>query len=170
MTSQYFSLQIMIFIIAGLSPIALEAQSEKLQTPKDQTGKTEYYLESNTSLYLELLGKGFYSINVDYRKDTSTAMSVGLQWVEDAFLPSFMYYYLYGETFRTEVGGGVSGVFTTKDGLAGIGIHGDYGYRYQKKNGLLFRINFTPFIGIPLKSSGRFMIVPWGGVSVGYSF
>lgn len=79
-----------------------------------------------------------------------------------------MYYRFRGETYRSEIGGGFSGV-VTDDGLMAVAIHGVLGYRYQKKNGPLFRIGFTPFIGIPLTSEGRFAIMPWVGISFGYS-
>jgi len=48
-------------------------------------------------------------------------------------------------------------------------VHGVFGYRYQQKNGLLFRIGFTPLMFIPFKSSGSFMTSPWVGISFGYS-
>jgi len=142
---------------------------ENKQTQEKKNSAADYFLGPSTSFYIELLGKGFYSFNVDYRKNKSRAMSLGVQWAEDAFIASFMYYRFKGERFRTEIGGGFSGVLIRDDGFAGLGIHGVYGYRYQKKNGFLFRIGFTPFIGIPFKSSGRFMIVPLVGISAGYS-
>lgn len=126
--------------------------------------------EPSTSLFLELLGKGFYSVNVDFRKTQTKAISIGLQYAEDGFWPSFMFYHFGGERFRLETGGGLSGIISKKDGLAGMGIHGVIGYRYQKKKGLLFRVGFTPFIGIPFTNSGRFAIVPLVGISLGYSF
>jgi len=146
-----------------------EMQTSKIdikQTRNHQDLKTDY-LEPSTAFYLELGGKAFYSLNVDYRRNKSEAMSLGIQQVENAFIPSLMYYRFRGETYRTEIGGGFSGIFD--DGFAGVMIHGVYGYRYQKKNGLLFRISFTPFIGIPFKSDGRFFIIPWVGISLGYS-
>jgi hypothetical protein len=124
--------------------------------------------ETSKSIYIELAGKAFLSLNVDYRISKSEAMSLGIQQVENGTIPSFMYYRFRGETYRTEIGGGFSGIFD--DGFSAIMIHGVYGYRYQKKNGLLFRIGFTPFIGIPLTSAGRFIIMPYVGVSLGYSF
>jgi len=79
-----------------------------------------------------------------------------------------MYYHFLGATYRYEIGSGFSGV-TTNEGLMGVFIHGVLGYRYQKKQGLLFRIGFTPLMGIPFTSEGRFMIMPWFGISLGYS-
>lgn len=119
---------------------------------------------------MELLGKGFYSVNVDFRKTPAKAFSIGLQYAEDGFWPSLMYYHFSGQRFRFETGGGLSGILNKDDGIAGMGIHGVVGYRYQKKKGLLFRAGFTPFVGIPFTDTGRFVIVPFVGVSIGYSF
>jgi hypothetical protein len=142
---------------------------EDLQTRKNQTIKTEFSLKPCTSFYIELLGKGFYSLNVDFRKNKSKAMSLGVQWVENTFIASFMVYHFRGETYRSELGGGLSGLITRDDGFSGIMIHGVLGYRYQINNGLLFRIDFTPFVGIPFLKTGHFVIMPWVGMSAGYS-
>jgi hypothetical protein len=125
------------------------------------------YSEPMTAFYLELLGKGFYSFNLDFRRNKSKAWSLGIQHVEGVFIASLMYYRFRGKRYRFELGGGLSGIFSGPDG--GIMIHGVLGYRYQKKKGLIFRIGFTPLIGIPLTSEGRFVIVPWVGMSLGYS-
>jgi hypothetical protein len=149
-----------------------EIQASKIdtiQTQNTQNSETDYFLEPSTAFYIELLGKGFYSLNVDFRKNKSEAMALGIQWVENAFITSFMYYRFRGETYRSEIGGGFSGIFSRDDGFAGVMIHVVLGYRYQKKNGLLFRIGFTPFIGIPFTSTGKFVIMPWVGISLGYS-
>jgi len=126
--------------------------------------------EPTTSMYLELLGKGFYSINLDFRKSEKKAFSIGVQFAEGDFIPSLMYYQFSGARYRFEKGAGLSGIISADDGLEGMMIHGVIGYRYQKKNGLLFRGGFTPFIGIPFTNDGKFVIVPFPGVSLGYSF
>jgi hypothetical protein len=141
---------------------------EELQTRKHATVETEYFLKPSTAFYVELLGKGFYSFNADFRKNRSKARGFGIQWVEDAFIPSLMLYFFKGNHFTHETGGGLSVVLTKNDGFAGLMIHGIIGYRYQKKNGPLFRIGFTPLVGIPLRSTGRFIILPWAGTSAGY--
>ncbi|MBN2088826.1 hypothetical protein JW964_04400 [candidate division KSB1 bacterium] len=146
--------------------------TEKEIVPEDNTRlnfETNDSSAPGTSFYFELMGKGFYSLNVDFRRNKSTAMSLGLQLAENAFIPSFMYYHFRGKTYRFETGGGISGILTREDGLAGMMIHGVLGYRYQKKNGLIFRAGFTPLMGIPLKSSGRFIVAPLVGISLGYS-
>ena len=162
-------LNIVFIGIVNVSFTQLYAQVENTQPSNIQNIERDNYFEPSPSCYIELGGKLWYSINIDYRSDSSTAMSLGVQLIEDSFTPSVMYFHLYGETFRTEVGGGISGIVTKKGSLEGIAIHGVYGYRYQKKNGLIFRIGFMPFIGIPLTSTGRFIIMPWLGVSIGYS-
>jgi hypothetical protein len=144
---------------------------EEIEAKKNdeiRTSQESVYQAPGTSFYLELMGKGFYSFNVDYRKSKTKAMALGLQWVENAFITSFMYYRFRGKTYRTEIGGGFSSV-VTNEGLNGVFINGVYGYRFQKKNGPLFRIGFTPLIGIPFTSKGRFVIMPWAGISFGYS-
>jgi len=49
-------------------------------------------------------------------------------------------------------------------------VHGIIGYRYQKKKGLLFRVGFTPMLEIPLTNEGSYAVIPWVGLSMGYSF
>ena len=136
---------------------------------KLQISSKSFDWEPSTSVYLELLGKGFYSVNVDFRKTERKAFSIGYQAAEDGHIPSLMYYHFGGARYRLEMGGGLSCVFTREDGLAGMGIHGVIGYRYQKKKGLIFRAGFTPLIGIPFTVTGRFVIVPLVGISLGYS-
>ena len=145
----------------------------KPQTVISDSGKIQAYQDTvyqapGIAFFLELGGKLWYSLNVDYRRNKSEAMSLGIQWIGNGFFPYLMYYRFRGESYRSEIGGGFSGV-VTDDGLMAVAIHRVLGYRYQKKNGLIYRIGFTPFIGIPLTSEGRFMIVPWAGISVGYS-
>ena len=125
--------------------------------------------EPGAALFLELMGKPFGSLNMDFRINKSSRFSLGLVfymlsshyesqsifsgWSEYEegkdndvieLMPNIMYYYLAGgKNNRFEIGGG----FTYEGGVEGIGagFHGVIGYRYQKKNGLLFRIGFTPF-------------------------
>jgi len=166
---------ITLVIAACIAILALEEIVAREAAASDDVGKpvieeVEQNLPSctGTALYLELGGKLMYSLNADYRWSNKAAMSLGFQQVEDGFIPSLMYYHFRGKNHRIELGGGLSAILD--DGFAALVIHGVYGYRYQKKNGLLFRIGFTPFIGIPLKPEGRFIITPWAGMSLGYSF
>ena len=166
-----FILSIAIFCAIHFFSSQLYAQKSDIDSIKisEKVGKN-FDWEPSTSVYLELLGKGFYSVNVDFRKTEKKAFSIGFQAAEDGLMPSLMYYHFDGARYRFEMGGGLSGVFTRKDGLAGMGLHGVVGYRYQKKRGLIFRAGFTPLIGIPFTNSGRFMIVPLVGISLGYGF
>jgi len=126
--------------------------------------------EPTTSVFLELFGKGYYSFNIDFRKSAKSSVSAGLQVAEETIMPSAMVYRFFGIRNRIETGGGLGGIISWNDGIQGMSVHGVIGYRYQKKRGLLFRIGFTPIIGIPFRDEGDFVIVPFAGVSLGYSF
>ncbi|HNQ66735.1 MAG TPA: hypothetical protein PKN32_00010 [Bacteroidales bacterium] len=132
---------------------------------------------TTTSLYFELGGKLFPSLNVDFRKRENFALSVGIGFWTDSeeheqliFAPSVNAYYLFGKMNRIEIGGGTGTFISTYEGFASLLIFGDVGYRYQKKKGLFFRAGFTPFIGIPINGKSRFLAMPWVGLSLGYSF
>ena len=126
--------------------------------------------EPTTAIYLELLGKMFYSLNVDFRKRETAAFSIGFQTIENDFLPNLMYYRFLGNKHRLETGGGCSVIIVPQEGIQGIAIHGVFGYRYQKKKGLIFRAGFTPFYGISFTDEGDNIVMPWVGLSLGYSF
>lgn len=146
---------------------------EKNQTIKKeikQKQEVEKYVYSNsgTSIYFELAGKGLFAINVDYRINKFNALSVGISPAEGGVLPSIMYYKFSGMKHRFETGIGITGILGQPEGLIGIFVNGAIGYRYQKKNGLIFRIGYTPLIGI---SGSRVAFIPlFFGVSLGYSF
>jgi hypothetical protein len=121
------------------------------------------------SPFIEFGGKGFLSVNVDFRKKESHAISIG--FLIEGLTPNIMYYYLGGKRHRFEIGGGLSGGFSSNFSLAMISLHGVIGYRYQKKKGLFFRGGFTPFYVIFLNNKDRSnLLYPWVGVSLGYSF
>ena len=176
MTTKLIFIFAMVFTAFQLS--AQEVRSDTVHISKEGTmgiGKSQdstkvLEWEPSTSLYFELLGKGFYSINVDFRKTRFWAWSIGMSVAEGGLFPSLMYYHFGGERRRFEMGGGLSAVYTQTDGLAGMGIHGVVGYRSQIKKGLIFRIGFTPFLGIGFTETGRTMFVPLFGISLGYSF
>jgi len=81
-------------------------------------------------------------------------------------MPNIVYYYLGVEkNNRFEIGGGfgVRPVWHKDvEKCFPLAFHGVIGYRYQKKDGLLFRIGFTPSI-----YPGVFL--PFIGISLGYS-
>ncbi|MCK4654677.1 MAG: hypothetical protein KAU01_09540 [Candidatus Cloacimonetes bacterium] len=119
-----------------------------------------------TAFYLELGGKPFFSVNVDFRMNKSNRVSFGIQPVY-GIIPNLMYYHLEGEKYsKFELGGGVSYIPVKSEDLEGdwpVLIHGVLGYRYQKKNGLLFRIGFTPVVVVSE------VFLPMVGISFGYS-
>jgi hypothetical protein len=80
------------------------------------------------ALYPELLGKGFYSFNVDF--SITFNHRLGADYIEDSPLS----------------------------------LHGVAGYRYQKKDGMIFRIGFTPFKRV------NNWFLPLIGISLGYSW
>jgi hypothetical protein len=123
----------------------------------------------STSVFVELLGKGFLSLNVDFRWKESYSISIGFQPLE-GLMPDIMYYHFSGERRRFEIGGGLSAGFTKNLSLAVVLINGVVGYRYQKKNGLFFRAGFTPFYSMFLDEPDRNRFIPLAGLSLGYSF
>jgi hypothetical protein len=119
--------------------------------------------------FIELFGKGWLSLNVDFRIKETYSISIGAAAIEEGVSPNVMAYYFGGKRHRLEAGGGVSGNFM--DGVViNMMIHGVIGYRYQKKKGLLFRAGFTPMFVIPLTDEGKYAVIPWAGLSLGYSF
>ena len=83
-------------------------------------------------------------------------------------IPNVMYYHLGGKKSRFEIGCGLSfiiDIIETEDSpedFKGLMVHGVMGYRYQKKNGLLFRASFTPLYV-------HNIFLPMIGISFGYS-
>jgi hypothetical protein len=126
--------------------------------------------EPCTSPFIELLGKGFLSLNVDFRRKETYAISIGFQ-PSEGLMPNVMYYHFNGKRHRFETGGGFSVGFSKDFNLAATLIHGVIGYRYQKKKGLFLRAGFTPFYVIFLDDPDRSnKFYPLAGLSLGYSF
>ncbi len=134
------------------------------------------------AVYPELLGKGIFSLNVDFPINFNHRFSFGLTQLDydfedyenfsvgpdGAMTAGLMYYYLYGKKRSfLEIGAGFSlfhrlGLDYKDD--SPLSLHGVIGYRYQKKDGLLFRAGFTPFKRI------NNWFLPLIGLSVGYSW
>jgi hypothetical protein len=134
------------------------------------------------AVYPELFGKGIYSFNVDFPITFNNRLSFGLTGldydIEDyenfqvgpggALTGGLMYYYLYGKRKSFfELGMGFSlfhrlGLDYHND--SPLSLHGVIGYRYQKKDGLLFRVGFTPFKRV------NNWFLPLVGISLGYSW
>lgn len=138
----------------------------KPQTVDSDSGEIQghqnvVYKEPGTAFYLELGGKFFGSVNVDFPIKKSNRLSFGLVVL---VLPNVMYFYLPGEkNSRFELGCGFTYNYLEDD--IPVWIHGVLGYRYQKKKGFLFRAGFTPILYLG-KDSGFFPLI---GISFGYS-
>jgi len=147
---------------------------DQLYAQDHQTVNEEAYREPGIAFFLELFGKPFSSINIDFRINKSSRFSLGMMWYfeekdEDevnSFMPNIMYYFLKGEkNNRFEIGGGfgVPPVWREDVESSPIAFLGVIGYRYQKKDGFLFRIGFTP----SWYPGTAFIPIP--GISFGYS-
>ncbi|MHC1777766.1 MAG: hypothetical protein AB9834_20370 [Lentimicrobium sp.] len=119
--------------------------------------------------FLELGGKGWISLNIDFRIKETFTISAGVAGIEEGIAPNVMGYFFGGKRHRLEMGGGLSVNFGDAD-LLNMFVHGVIGYRYQKKKGLLFRAGFTPMYTIPFTDEGNYAFIPWAGISLGYSF
>jgi len=138
------------------------------------------------SIYLELLGNGgFYSVNYDRQFSDDFGARIGFMYVEDflfftdvkiLLIPITLNYLIGSGNNKLELGGGpLIGFESGRDSFLGlsegekssgsrIGATATIGYRYQKSDGgFLFRIGFTPLF----TSEG---ILPWAGISLGFSF
>ncbi|MBN1293370.1 MAG: hypothetical protein JXB48_16135, partial [Candidatus Latescibacteria bacterium] len=131
-----------------------------------------------TAVYFELIGKGWFSPNIDFRIKDNHRFSIGLTLLEyevgengnetkDYFSPSIMYYLITGDgPSYFEVGAGASATSRWNEDYneSRISLHGGIGYRHQKKDGFLYRVGFTPFYRV----NGVFF--PLFGLSFGYSW
>jgi len=148
---------------------------EENQASKKQNQEEQKYIYSNPgiSLYFELGGKSWSSINIDKRINKSKAMSLGFLSFksegERTFQPSIMFYKFSGRKYRTEWGIGLSAYINENSEIGLVCVHGVVGYRYQQKNGLLFRIGYTPFLGYDEEGDIWFLPI-LAGISLGYSF
>jgi|WetSurMetagenome_2_1015567.scaffolds.fasta_scaffold131719_2 hypothetical protein len=173
------SLKNIIVLYAGLSClfcVRLYANEVVQESAKDSVIISEsndsvkvIVWERSVSPFIEILGKGFVSVNVDFRFKKAWAISVGLQPGE-GLMPDIMFYHFSGVRRRFEAGGGLSAGFRNDFTLGGILIHGVIGYRYQKKKGLFFRVGFTPLYTMFFDEPDRNRFLPFPGISLGYSF
>lgn len=148
------------------------------QTQNTQNLEKSGYSNPGTALYFELIGKGFFSPNIDFRIKDNQRFSIGITLLEYGIgedddvtkyylSPGIMYYFLTGVgPSHFEVGAGVStsSQWNEHYSESRFSLHGVIGYRYQKKDGLLFRAGFTPFYRV----NGVFF--PLIGLSFGYSW
>jgi len=161
-----FSIELFSQNIVNTTSNQYEGIDNYIDAQKDTSA---FVLEPCISPFVELFGKGFFSLNVDYRRKETYALSIGAALIEEGVSPNVMSYYFAGKRHRFETGGGISG--NIMDGtIINMMVHGIIGYRYQKKKGLLFRTGFTPMFVIPFTEEGKYAFIPWVGLSLGYSF
>ena len=149
-----------------------------LGEPQDRdTVSTGVYTEPGTALFVELLGKPYPSVNVDLRIHKSSRLSLGIMSYfekgdedegEDdvhSFVPTLMYYLLDGRNSKFERGLGLGLVPIWHEDVEGfpLAFYAVIGYRYQRKNGLLFRIGANPCL-----YPGS-VFLPWISIGLGYS-
>lgn len=125
------------------------------------------------ALFIDVLGKsGYYALSYEYRISNLTAASLGVG-MDYGFNISTTFSCLFGKgRHRLEPQVGI-GYGYYKHYFGGLvfdryRLFSDVGYRYQKKNGFLFRI----FGGIGCEFSNTNFILPYlpVGLSFGYSF
>jgi len=157
-------------------PHTTNSDSEEIHAHQDTT-----YQEPGTAFFVEILGKPFSGINVDFPINKSSRFSLGINgyyYYEEeseeqdeivilSFIPNIVYYYLRGKkNNRFEIGAGLGVMPVWNEDYnfdSPILIHGVIGYRYQIKDGLLFRIGLT---FNKYQDLGLFFL----GLSLGYSW
>lgn len=138
-----------------------------------------------TAVYVELVGKGFISGNVDFSIGPNSRLTMGLTMLDHEFekqdeneenyptltlpTPSLMYLYLFGQKrhyFEVGLGFSISPVLwkTYSENDSVLSLHGCLGYRYQVANHFFFRTGITPFYRL------NWAFLPLVGVSLGYSW
>ena len=163
----FLSAQLQAQVKDNRTPSTLQSANPIEDTVKALTSESEWL--PATSVYVELGGKGWLSLNVDFRRKETYAISIAAAILEEGVGPNVMYYYFGGKRHRLELGGGASGIIEDGD-FNSMMVHGVIGYRNQKKKGLIFRAGFTPMFEIPFTDDGKFVFIPWAGISLGYSF
>ena len=179
MSLKYVSILFILNIIpSGFSPLFAQEREGGIVTDSILSVSKSDSLQNSLAFewkpcispFIELLGKGFLSLNVDYRKKESHAISIGIMPFE-GFAPDIMYYHFSGRRHRFELGGGFTAGFSNDFSLAAVLIHGSVSYRTQKKRGLFFRAGFTPVYVILFDDKARSnKLYPFPGLSLGYCF
>jgi len=144
--------------------------------------------ELGSAFFLELIGRGYMSLNFEYQLIPKNRLSFGLGWNDmevnatkggDAYpflLLHGLYTYIAGKgPSYFEIGLGATYAFFDirnfefhnefAKGESPFSLNGVVGYRRQIKEGFLFRAGFTPLLQIP-----GFDFWPLIGLSFGYSW
>lgn len=158
----------LFFVVVLFHSVLLFAR-ERVSDTVSLPNPSDSVWEPCISPFIEFGGKGWLSLNIDFRIKETYAVSAGIAGIEEGIAPNVMGYFFGGKRHRLETGGGLSVNF--KDGtIYNMFVHGVIGYRYQQKKGLLFRAGFTPMFAIPLTDEGKYAVIPWAGLSLGYCF
>lgn len=134
---------------------------------KAQENKKDY---PRTAFYVEVGGRNFlFGVEADFSITKKQRLSVGTG-IYAFGSPNIMYHYLIGNgNSKFELGiGGMGGVlyFEKIQVQENLFIISSFiGYRYQEKNGLVFRVGITP----SYCDRGFNCALPFG-LSLGYSF
>lgn len=159
----------MLLLFLGLTIVVSIAQEER---------------SPGTAVYIELVGKGFISANVDLRMSPKSRLTLGITMLDHELAkepyevnyptytlptPGFMYLHLLGREkhyFEAGLGLSISPIFWKEysENDSAWSLHGCLGYRCQVSKKFFFRAGFTPFYRI------KWAFLPLGGVSFGYSW
>lgn len=141
----------------------------------------EDVFRSKNSVYFELLGSAGYLYNISYdriilsKQRNNITAGMGIQYSPEFDLSRDMILsispqinYMYGIKYHIEAGVGSFYDFYNKD----FAIILRYGYRFQKpEGGMFYKIGFTPLITKSVPIFGEnFTFIPWGGISIGWTF
>jgi len=136
---------------------------------------------SKNAIYIELLGSAGFIYNVSYdriifnHKNQNISVGLGIQYYNDnrseinlQTISPQINYLLGSNRHFLELGVGLFWDFLDSDVNSLIMR---IGYRYQRKNGLFYKIGFTPALTkLFLRFGEGYTIIPWGGIALGYAF
>ena len=140
---------------------------------------TKYDNPHINSLYVEFLGSSGLIYNITYdrilylKNDFGITGAIGLQYFllgKPEGAGSIQINFIHGNTHYLEYGiGSIFFYNHIKNFYSGKTVPLRLGYRYQRKNGgFFFKIAFTPLLTDAFDN--QLMILPWGGVSFGFTF
>ena len=136
---------------------------------------------SKNAIYFEIFGSAGYVYNISYdriiiqQNRQNITIGLGVQYYKgdmsedklQTISPQINYLLGFNRHFF-ELGAGYYWDFYDSD-MNSLIMR--IGYRYQKKNGLFFKIGITPILtkSFPIFGEG-YKILPWGGIGLGYAF